>query len=173
MKLYERKAPEGPDTDEIPADLVHHFLLAISATPGVGICFRDRGWYPRETDDVAKEGSGRKADAGKVYNRILGNILNGLKVNEDSRQQELALRIMKACPELVAGYVLRLSQLVHEILNHEIGTGAHRLSHWSRDYLRNGLPTSHSWDQLYLNRCQLRPSSYPTPRIYTSLPRRP
>jgi hypothetical protein len=26
-----------------------------------------------------------------------------LKVNEDSRQQELAMKIMMACPELVAG----------------------------------------------------------------------
>jgi nucleolar pre-ribosomal-associated protein 1 len=41
---------------------------------------------------------------GKIYNKILANILKTLKVNEDSRQQELALKITSACPELVPGY---------------------------------------------------------------------
>ena len=35
------------------------------------------------------------------------------KINEDSRQQELALKIMAACPELVAGWVF-LSSRLHE-----------------------------------------------------------
>ena len=39
-----------------------------------------------------------------MYNKILANILKTLKVNGDARQQELALKIMSACPELVAGY---------------------------------------------------------------------
>ncbi|TCD60982.1 hypothetical protein EIP91_009190 [Steccherinum ochraceum] len=101
-KLYERRAPEGSDAEDVPADLVHHFLLAICTTPGVGVCFRDRGWYSRESGDSSEDS--RKRASGGVYNRILGNVLNGLKVNEDARQQELALRILKACPELVAGY---------------------------------------------------------------------
>lgn len=66
--------------------------------PGVGICFRDRGWYFRE--DEAEDEKG-----GKIYNKILSNVLKTLKVNEDSRQQELARRILEACPELVAVYV--------------------------------------------------------------------
>lgn len=103
MKLYERAAPEGPEADDVPAALAHHFLIAICTVPGVGVCFRDRGWYHRETDGV-DDTSNRKG-SGNVYNRILGNILNGLKVNEDLRQQELALRILRACPELVAGFV--------------------------------------------------------------------
>lgn len=41
--------------------------------------------------------------AGKIYNKILSNLLKSLNVNEDARQQELALRILSACPELVAG----------------------------------------------------------------------
>lgn len=45
---------------------------------------------------------------GRIYNKILSNILRVLKVNEDLRQQELALKILSACPELVTGY-LRLS----------------------------------------------------------------
>lgn len=78
------------------------------------MCFKDRGWYPRENvedgllgielnDD--REGASRNK-GGKIYNRILSNVLKSLRVNEDSRQQELASRILQACPELVAGYVL-------------------------------------------------------------------
>ncbi|KAG1791586.1 ribosome 60S biogenesis N-terminal-domain-containing protein [Suillus plorans] len=101
LKLYERAATENADGDHIPADLVHHFLLAICTRPGLGICFRDRGWYPRDIDtDVVDE----PKKSGKIYNKILSNILKSLKVNEDARQQELALKILVACPELVAGY---------------------------------------------------------------------
>jgi len=40
---------------------------------------------------------------GRIHNKILANFLKTLKVNEDLRQQELAIKIMTACPELVAG----------------------------------------------------------------------
>lgn len=105
---------EDEDPDHIPADLVHHFLLAICTRPGVGICFRDRGWYPRESDaeerpsgidDDPETRTGSK-DGGKLHNKMLGNVLKTLKANEDLRQQELAMKIMSACPELVAGFVL-------------------------------------------------------------------
>jgi nucleolar pre-ribosomal-associated protein 1 len=101
LKLYDRAAPEGDDPEQIPADVVHHFLLAICTRRGTGICFVDRGWYPRVSDDGVDEQQGQRG--GKVHNKILGNVLRTLKVNEDPRQQELALRIMAACPELVAG----------------------------------------------------------------------
>jgi nucleolar pre-ribosomal-associated protein 1 len=108
MKLYNRSVGEGSD-DQIPAYLVHHFLLAICTHPGVGVCFKDRGWYPRETgDDVALAQGGNDGAAPKnarIYNKILSQLLKSLKVNEDPRQQELALRIMSACPELVCGCV--------------------------------------------------------------------
>ncbi|KAG0699762.1 hypothetical protein DFH29DRAFT_990668 [Suillus ampliporus] len=101
LKLYERAVAENADDDHIPADLVHHFLLAICTRPGLGICFKDRGWYPRDTDaDVVDE----PQKGGKIYNKILSNVLKSLKVNEDARQQELASKILVACPELVAGY---------------------------------------------------------------------
>ncbi|KAK0224255.1 hypothetical protein IW262DRAFT_1548756 [Armillaria fumosa] len=35
---------------------------------------------------------------------MLGNVLRSLKVDEDMQQQELSLKIMASCPELVAGY---------------------------------------------------------------------
>ena len=100
-KLYEREiADEGDVQENIPADLVHHFLLAISTHPGTGICFRDNGWYPRE-ENSELGGDGKRQ--GRIYNKILANFLKTLRVNEDLRQQELAIKIMMACPELVAG----------------------------------------------------------------------
>ncbi|KAF9480206.1 hypothetical protein BDN70DRAFT_833085 [Pholiota conissans] len=107
FKLYDRTQSDDENEDHILANLVHHFLLAICTRPGVGICFKDRGWYPREAvgdDLLANEEDGTTRKGGKIYNKILANILKTLKVNEDSRQQELAIKILAACPELVAGY---------------------------------------------------------------------
>ena len=101
IKLYERQESEDNDDDHIPANLVHNFLLAICTRPGIGICFKDRGWYPRDWDHAIEDEIGDSKRL--IYNKILGNILKTLKVNEDSRQQELATKIMMACPELVAG----------------------------------------------------------------------
>ncbi|GBE85449.1 hypothetical protein SCP_0706360 [Sparassis crispa] len=110
VRLYERLAPENGESDHVPADIAHHFLLAICTRPGVGLCFQDRGWYPRESDldDSAPLETGDEARLGhkssKIYNKVLANVLKVLKVNEDPRQQELALKVLAACPELVAGY---------------------------------------------------------------------
>ncbi|KZT00261.1 uncharacterized protein LAESUDRAFT_688308 [Laetiporus sulphureus 93-53] len=111
MRLYERDTAEDEDPEHIPADVVHHFLLAICTHPGVGVCFQDRGWYPRETDP---DGNSHHKDeeredfavrrGSRVYNKILAQMIRNLKVNEDARQQELALKILAACPELIAGY---------------------------------------------------------------------
>ncbi|CAA7269153.1 unnamed protein product [Cyclocybe aegerita] len=108
LKLYERAQPEDEDEEHIPADLVHHFLLAICTRAGVGICFKDRGWYPREAhvdEGGAKEDEqeGGRKRTGSIYNKILANVLKTLKVNEDARQQELALKILLGSPELVSG----------------------------------------------------------------------
>ena len=115
MRLYDCSAGEESD-DQIPADLAHHFLLAICTHPGVGVCFKDRGWYPRETEDESKDSQSGDDEAAprnaRIYNKILSHLLKSLKVNEDPRQQELALRIMSACPELVSGYVTSLGSLL-------------------------------------------------------------
>ncbi|KAL4075510.1 ribosome 60S biogenesis N-terminal-domain-containing protein [Scleroderma citrinum] len=108
-KLYDRAVPESEGGSHVPADVVHHFLLAICSRPGQGICFKDHGWYPRETDEInpveEDDLAQRKGRVlGKVYNKILSRVLPTLKVNEDARQQELVLKILLACPELVTGY---------------------------------------------------------------------
>jgi nucleolar pre-ribosomal-associated protein 1 len=113
LKLYDRDAPEDDTADHVPADLIHHFMLAITTRPGVGICFKSRGWYPRDNslDEATKSNLdsdaevGPKGQGGKIYNKILANIVKVLKVNEDARQQELTLKILEACPDLVARFV--------------------------------------------------------------------
>ncbi|KAH9853304.1 ribosome 60S biogenesis N-terminal-domain-containing protein [Lenzites betulinus] len=112
LRIYERGVPEGSDPESVPADVVHHFLLALCSHPGAGLCFHDRGWYPREIDldqkasaDMDGRGDSEKAQkGGRIYNKILANVVKTLKVNEDPRQQELALKILAACPELISGY---------------------------------------------------------------------
>jgi len=113
LKLYDRGSSEYDEDDHVPVDLVHHFMLAIMTHRSVGICFKDRGWYPRATDS---DGTGIGVDLeedvanqrGKIHNKILANVVKGLKLNEDPRQQELTFKYLQACPELVSGYVLCL-----------------------------------------------------------------
>lgn len=103
LKLYERSSPDESESEDVPADLVHHFMLGIATHRGVGVCFADNGWYPRSGDDDDRERHPQKG--GRIYNKILSNVLKMLRVNEDPRQQELALKILAACPELVGGYL--------------------------------------------------------------------
>lgn len=110
MKLYARSNQEGNDAEAIPADLVHHFLLAVLTRPGTGLCFKDRGWYPRDIE--GDEGAGRIKGVAKgqtkVFNKITSNILKNLRVGEDPRQQELVLKVLVACPELTSRQVAYL-----------------------------------------------------------------
>lgn len=130
IKLYERTQVEGDDEEYVPANLVHHFLLAICTRPGIGICFKDRAWYARETDGdepLQSEATDPKHRSGKIYNKILSNVVKTLKVNEDSRQQELALKILSACPELVSAFVNHASFRLFSKAYSIIGIG--RLRH--------------------------------------------
>ena len=108
MKLYARSDQEGNDAETIPANLVHHFLLAVLTRPGTGLCFKDRGWYLRdiqgdeEADQIKDVAKGQT----KLFNKITSNILKNLRVGEDSRQQELVLKVLMACPELTSRYVM-------------------------------------------------------------------
>lgn len=128
LKLYDREEPEGDDDECIPANLVHHFLLAITTHPGTGICFHDRGWYPREENEdtvytkAHEEEDTIERSSGKIYNKILSNILKLLKVNENPRQQELTFKILQACPELVNGSVVCLIPFFF-VLTEAVGIG--------------------------------------------------
>lgn len=131
LKLYNRNEPEDGTTDHIPADLIHHFMLAVMTRPGEGICFKSRGWYPR--DNSLEQNMERNANldveesvtsqGGKIYNKILANIVKVLKVNEDSRQQELTFKILEACPELVPGSAAPVYVAIFLTMDGLVGTG--------------------------------------------------
>ncbi|CAJ0748895.1 9316_t:CDS:2, partial [Entrophospora sp. SA101] len=72
-----------PESNKFITDLVHKFLLSICCTPGVGICFQDEGWYPY------------------VHNRLLSYFIKSLKPTQHLKQQELLLKILETCPELI------------------------------------------------------------------------
>ncbi|TFK24236.1 hypothetical protein FA15DRAFT_423825 [Coprinopsis marcescibilis] len=107
LKIYDHTEPPDSDAgiDYSPADLIHHFMLAICTRPGIGLCFKDRGWYPREGDETSEEPTSKQYGPSRIYNKILSQLLRVLKVTDDPRQHELALKILAACPELVAGYL--------------------------------------------------------------------
>ncbi|KAI8087542.1 ribosome 60S biogenesis N-terminal-domain-containing protein [Thamnidium elegans] len=96
-KIYARSEEEETMDGEtgIPADLVHHFLISICSVPDVGVCFRDTAWYP------AKPTSEESSKITKITNRLLAKFITTLKPADDMRQQELLLKILSACPELV------------------------------------------------------------------------
>ncbi|KAJ3881336.1 hypothetical protein F5051DRAFT_476344, partial [Lentinula edodes] len=120
-----RTEDDHADEGGIPADLIHHFLLALCTRPGQGVCFRDQGWYsPNHNNKTSFEDeinhdeahshsnnvhSSFRLDEGPqkssrytIYNPLLLRVLRLLTPMADSRQQELAARIFEACPELVA-----------------------------------------------------------------------
>jgi len=85
-KLYDRHLSDDDDDYHVPVNLVLHFLLATCTRLRIGICIKDRGWYPRDSDpdDIYKvENEESKRKTSRIYNKILVNVLKTLKVNED------------------------------------------------------------------------------------------
>ncbi|GES88332.1 ribosome 60S biogenesis N-terminal-domain-containing protein [Rhizophagus clarus] len=102
LQLYNRREPEQPESDNIVANIIHQFLLSICCTPGVGICFRDAGLYPSNFMNASTDETNEKQM--KVHNIVLLQFIKLLKPTQDLRQQELLLKILEACPELVKPY---------------------------------------------------------------------
>lgn len=96
-KVYSRSEPEEISQEGdtgVPANILHHFLISLCTVPGVGICFHESGWYPpaRTSEEAQTE---------RITNRILAKFITILKPSDDLLQQELVLKILTACPELV------------------------------------------------------------------------
>ncbi|KAJ3827887.1 hypothetical protein F5880DRAFT_1102471 [Lentinula raphanica] len=116
--LSEGRNSSGDDEGGVPADLVHHFLLALCTRSGQGLCFRDQGWYPpsysdkpEDRDDEADSHipsvSHEDEDTPKnhrytSHNPLLLRVLRLLTPTNDIRQQELAAQILEACPGLTS-----------------------------------------------------------------------
>ncbi|KAJ3758762.1 hypothetical protein EV360DRAFT_43250 [Lentinula raphanica] len=119
--LNDGKNSSGDDEGGVPADLVHHFLLALCTRSGQGLCFRDQGWYPPSHSDKLEDRED-EADSAPAHipsmshgdedtpkshrytshNPLLLRVLRLLTPTNDSRQQELAARILEACPGLTS-----------------------------------------------------------------------
>ncbi|KAJ2932530.1 hypothetical protein H1R20_g4543, partial [Candolleomyces eurysporus] len=87
-------------------------IILVTLRPGIGLCFKDRGWYPRDVsggdslfNEGEDDGTSSKLKQPKLHNPILLNLLKQLKPTDDPRQHELALKILSACPELVSPYL--------------------------------------------------------------------
>ncbi|KAG8718925.1 hypothetical protein FRC08_004054 [Ceratobasidium sp. 394] len=109
--LYSRTDPDSTEP-LAPADIAHHFLLALCTNPGSGLCFRSKGWYPRPSgnpfeESVLQRGEDegeKESKSGTLYNPLLLKLLRLLRPAADARQFELAVRILSACPDLVGAY---------------------------------------------------------------------
>jgi nucleolar pre-ribosomal-associated protein 1 len=94
--------------------MVKGFLEGVSTNAGRGICFADEGWYPRELDAKARDdeegdrGNLQDKEKKRLHNRILANVIRKLGarvIDDDGKLGSLVTQIVRACPELVAGYV--------------------------------------------------------------------
>ncbi|PWN34846.1 uncharacterized protein FA14DRAFT_171572 [Meira miltonrushii] len=128
VAMYERendtiKLVQSEEEHSI-ADVVHHFLLALCTHPGRGVCYIDNGWYGRMNDktNIDDDGSieateGTNEDAGQVtrlsiYNKVLLGVLRSLTPYRSPKQGELAIRILKAAPELSGPYFITLTNII-------------------------------------------------------------
>lgn len=114
FKLMPRQDYE-PTTGLKVGEIVKSFIEGMTTTPGRGLCFIDDGWYPRQVDDKGKDedevrGNREDREKQKLHNRVLANVIRKLGarvIDDDGRLGDLVTKIVKACPELVAGYVFR------------------------------------------------------------------
>ncbi|KAI9745706.1 MAG: hypothetical protein M1818_001242 [Claussenomyces sp. TS43310] len=101
--------------------LVHNFLILLCTSPGLGILYRDSGYYPRGFDasagnevgsnagfiDLGLDGlerADRFSDRVVVRNNALSEFIQTLRPWSSMKQAELLLAIFRAAPELVANY---------------------------------------------------------------------
>jgi nucleolar pre-ribosomal-associated protein 1 len=116
LALLDRAEIE-PTSGKTVADITSGFLEQVTATPGKGICFADEGWYPRtQRENAVNLASGADEEiAGNreerlrkgLHNRILSNVTRklGAKVVDDKGLiGEWAVKVFRACPEIVAGW---------------------------------------------------------------------
>ncbi|QRW25283.1 nucleolar pre-ribosomal-associated protein 1 [Rhizoctonia solani] len=109
--LYDRMDPDITDP-LAPADVVHHFLLALCTKPDL---------RPAGKDEGGEEEGSEANSKGTVYNPLLLKLLRTLRPAVDARQHELAVRILNACPDLVGAYFAKA---------------------WNPDYLQDGSQAS-------------------------------
>ena len=102
--LYRIISLHGRHTSQDPVDLdnvIREFLCYACTTTGNGICFEDRGWYPR-LDPAAQDSDSQ------IHNGSLLRFLQRLQPLENDFHRSLTLEVLKKCAELRAPYFSKL-----------------------------------------------------------------
>ena len=110
--LYRIISLHGRHNSRDPVDLdnaIRQFLSNACTTTGNGICFEDRGWYPR-LDPVAQDPDSR------IHNGSLLRFLQRLQPLENDFHRSLTLEILGKCAELRAPYFSKLLNPTHPSL---------------------------------------------------------
>lgn len=98
ISLHGRHAFQDPvDLDNV----IRQFLSNACTTTGNGICFEDRGWYPR-VNPAAQDSDSR------IHNGSLLQFLQRLRPLENDLHYSLTLEILGKCAELRAPYFSKL-----------------------------------------------------------------
>ena len=95
-RMHSREFEHLHDTLSI-LDALEQFLLDACTTPGNGICFEDRGWYPRPEANLHDPDS-------QIHNLILLRFILQLRPLESPFERTLTLKILETCAELRAPY---------------------------------------------------------------------
>ena len=78
----------------------HDFLLKMTCTPGVGVCFSSHGWFSplKDTQQLAGDDESIRA---QYHNPLLINLTKALRLQDDALQQDLLVEMLRVTPELV------------------------------------------------------------------------
>ena len=99
--LYERCYNDLQEPSEF-VKTIHEFLVDLCTNPGNGVCFEDKGWYPRT--------GGTSIDYDRLYNLSLFRFLGQLRTFENEYHRALTIHILTTCPELRAPYFTNIQQ---------------------------------------------------------------
>ena len=96
-RIHSREFDHPHDTLNILGAL-EQFLLDACTTSGNGICFEDRGWYPRPDATLHDPDS-------QIHNLILLRFILQLRPLESPFERTLTLKTLETCAELRAPYL--------------------------------------------------------------------
>ncbi|KAJ3101917.1 nucleolar pre-ribosomal-associated protein 1 [Phlyctochytrium planicorne] len=109
-KLYSRpEAVEFQGSNEISiAKVAHEFLRELCTKPGVGICFKDRGWLMEKSKQILNDGE-EPASRQRQKNGHLLRWARFLRPNENDMEMEILLEFLQNFPSMVPLYIDGLS----------------------------------------------------------------
>jgi nucleolar pre-ribosomal-associated protein 1 len=107
--LHSRESNYSHDSLNV-LESIERFLLDACTTPGNGICFEDKGWYPRSDSFSTDTDS-------QIHNVILLRFIIQLRPLEIPFHRTLALRILEKCAELRAPYLSSLKNPIEPKLS--------------------------------------------------------